>query len=643
MIRGASGITLAALIVVPLCVGACTTADDPPTLPQRRPLTMQLAGGDGFLGVPFPDNQWTPDRLADFPNPSSSTILRSYLDEIQENWPGFGTNSGIFVRFENAPFDARLPGPAASVSDTSTVLLINIDPDHPTFGDRIPLELNWRPNGSTFLPSQTLVAMPVSGFTLHPATTYGLALSSKFGGWSLHRAEWFRDRLEAADAAGLESLYRSGELPFWPVAGAIFTTQDPVSGLADAADVVANWPEPPRTVTWQTTGSSGSCRLVEAFVEVLSFQQGDKPYTLDGGNWRFDDNGPVTAGTDRVRTIIAVPSAAMPDTGWPTLLMSHGTGSDADSWTRTRCSATQGDFDRRNCQQELCRAGIASVSSEQPLHGTRLPPDAPLDESILTFNLFNILAIRDNIRQGAADLVSVSRWLRDLDAPASQFPLAERFRINPDRFLFMGHSQGTNAGIPYLAVQPGVHQAAVLSGASGGLALALLYKTLPVNIPALVEAAIGSWSDYDLFHPALSLFQTFAESADTLNYARYIQGPGIRSDSAARPLHLFVSEGLTDEHTPPQLLEALAVNLDVEWAGPGLAPIDQFDLLDPPRRPINDELSGNRNIDGTTVTSVLRQYPEDHFAAFDNPDAGADLLQFLIDAAQGKTPAVQSR
>ena len=129
-------------------------------------------------------------------------------------------------------------------------------------------------------------------------------------------------------------------------------------------------------------------------------------------------------------------------------------------------------------------------------------------------------------------------------------------KLDPNRIVYMGHSQGALNGPLFLAVEPDV-QGGVFSAAGGTLSITPEQKTKPSDINALVASFVPVSDDkeVDRWHPATALLQTFIESGDPTNYARYWfhdPRPG------TSPRHIFMTAGLDDEYTPPDSIFALA-------------------------------------------------------------------------------------
>ena len=157
---------------------------------------------------------------------------------------------------------------------------------------------------------------------------------------------------------------------------------------------------------------------------------------------------------------------------------------------------------------------MAMIGIDQVLHGPRDPSGS--NPEITFFNLQNLDAARDNVKQGAADDFQLLRLVEEMNvakAPNTGRPI----RFDKKRIYFMGHSQGGLTGPLFLAAEPKI-PVGILSGAGSVLILSLLTKTEPNNIAELVESLLQEPPVVD--HPLLNLLQAFFESADPHNYGR---------------------------------------------------------------------------------------------------------------------------
>ena len=97
------------------------------------------------------------------------------------------------------------------------------------------------------------------------------------------------------------------------------------------------------------------------------------------------------------------------------------------------------------------------------------------------------------------------------------------------------------------------------------------------------------------------------------------------------PKHIFLSQGWTDNYTPPVLTEALAVATGLELVWPWLEPLPRL-VLGGQSDALSRPVSGNLN--GGSITGVLLQYlawgsADGHYVVDDNPNANLDYRHFL--------------
>lgn len=599
-----------------------------------------------FFSRPWPANaRRLPDGRLDltgFPNPAPSSMLRDAIELIGRDTAGFGTNQAIYVTFDGELDPASLPAdPAASLRDGATVFLVRIPTRDGDPGlDRAPISVRYFSEERQFTPARTLVARPVLGFPLRPAARYALVVTravrdlagERLGAWeAFERTKYAVAPKDEALRAYWEQhqpvfshLERLGLARGEVAALAVFDTQDVLSEMERVRDFVAQM-EAPAARDIQLRSTASDYWLFEGSVDLPQLQAGEPPDFTGGGGFVFDDQGrPVVQRVERAPFALAIPRASAPAAGFPVVLQAHGTGGDRFS-----------HFDGANDPAPLlARAGIASIGLDQPLHGARNPWGR--DESLITFNFYNILAMRDNFRQGAVDLLVLRRLVRNLCVPAAVSPSGAPLCLDGEKAAFFGHSQGGLTGPIWLGVAGDV-AGAVLSGAGGGLGQAILEKTAPVNIRELVVLGFGLVdSELDLDHPALNLFQAFAERADPLNYApRFLSGP-----PGGQPLSVYFSEGLLDEYCPPDQTEALATAAGCSLMQPVARAVPAMELAGRPALP--PPVRGNAtSTAGAPLTAVLVQYPQDgHFAVFQNATARSHYTQFLHSLFSDPPPSV---
>jgi len=275
---------------------------------------------------------------------------------------------------------------------------------------------------------------------------------------------------------------------------------------------------------------------------------------------RFNPVPAKTADLD-IPIFVTVPNAfgptggVRPPNGWPTVIFQHGL-------TRNRVDAVA-------VADAFAQAGFVVVSIDLPLHGigatssaaafrqvglertfdldvsnnATLAPgaDGVVDGSGQNFvNLSSLLTTRDNLRQGAVDLLTLTRALPTLELTGDATP-----DVDPARIHFVGHSLGSIVGATYARFGANARTASLLM-TGGGVAQTIVDS--PAFGPAIKAglAAQGLIEGTTLFNQFLRDAQTAADAGDPLNH--------FSSLLAAKPVHVAQVVG-----SPPTWLPDLVV------------------------------------------------------------------------------------
>jgi hypothetical protein len=632
------------LSVAAMAVAACGSSDSLAPLEGGRvralfELPREGAPPDDFYALPFPSDIRVVDGhpdMRDFPRPSR--LLGSYADAVA-TLDGFGLNAPIHVRFSDAIDVRSLPAtPEASLEDDAAVYLVDVDPDSPERGRRVPLRFRFEPKKGRTIGPNWLAALPYPGFPLAEGTTYALVVTYRlFAGGESVVPDFDFGIIAASnpDVDAAQAAARAAYAPLWDwldepggdgrgdvVSAAVFTTQHATAIAGALRQAVRARPtpraagltrvEPPAGATgiWTFTGT----------VAAPNFQRGEPPYNQAmTGDIVVDRAGvPVAQRDEALRISISVPARAAPAAGWPIAIVAHGTGGDYQSYLRDG-TATR-----------LAAQGIAAISTDQVLHGPRSPNASP---DISFFNFENPQAARDNPLQGAADDFTLARLVETLVVATP----SGNAGFDDGNIVFFGHSQGGLTGPPFVAYEPLV-RGAVLSGAGGLLYYALLDKTEPIDIASIVDLAIGD-DNLDEFNPTLALLQTWMERSDSVNYGPLLVRTPPRG-SAPRPI--FQTMGIVDHFTPLRTIAAFATSIGGNQVRPlvDAAPIEGLALRG--REVLSAPVS--RNLDG--ATAVLLQYPaaageDGHFVVFDVPAAQDQSMRFLATLTASGTATVE--
>ena len=254
----------------------------------------------------------------------------------------------------------------------------------------------------------------------------------------------------------------------------------------------------------------------------------------------------------RITVALPVVSERKPLTGRPVIVFDHGTGGSAYNMVQSP--------DGKNRSAELmalwARHKAILVSRDQPLFGQRYPViDRGFNIFLVAYNISNVTAFRDNLRQSAVDNLVLQRWVRD---KMNDFFVAQGIASGPvsdgERFLRFGHSLGSVTTHLGTALLPGTYQASLVSGSGGIFSLFLLDSGLlprlagdPENLGILLQALnidpaapltaaelVGGLAGVprgpgraaiDRAHPVFTLFQTLIDPSDPINHARNLTLP----------------------------------------------------------------------------------------------------------------------
>lgn len=619
-----------------------------------------------FYRLPFPNDirrTATGLDLSGHPTPATAlpgNLIDAYLRASEQDLRGFSTNPQIYFRFSR-PYNWD------SVSGDS-VRLYDVTVGQPEFGQELgrAWTVTFGPTSKYLCPDWLGVRVG-HGSPLRPGHTYAAILTLGIND-SASRTPFARDpdfeaMLSATaplDAdlmrawtayAPLRQLASTSGAPSMLTA-AVFTTQDPLGVMRRAAAVIAQGAAP--TVTDLVSGDSGQpspCddgtpetqfggrddRYIEVHgrIALPIFQAGTAPYERpeDGGAFALDATGtPVIQRTENVCFAMTIPrGGTMPPTGFPVVIHGHGTGG---SFRSAIANGIAGDL----ASGEGGSTRAVLIGFDLPSHGTRRN-GSTRDPDQLFFNFVNPRAARDNVLQGAVDLLSVLRFARSYSADAATSPIGAALDFDEQAVGFFTHSQGsTHLGLAL----PFVEQiaAVVMSGQGGDLNQSLLTKSEPVDIArvlpfALLDAnADGSLAGGD-WHPMLGIFQMYFDASDPVNYARTLHAAPEVPD---RIPNVFLTYGRGDSYATEATQRAYLNAAELPLVLPAIENFGRPEVAAP--------LMGNFPLStGSLRTQGFRQYmPADgddgHFVAFDVPTARADVLRFLRVGLAGATPPI---
>jgi hypothetical protein len=380
----------------------------------------------------------------------------------------------------------------------------------------------------------------------------------------------------------------------------IFRTADPAEDMRVAArTLLADYPP---AKYWELTKQRPSFRKMaeddlycayESTMLVPVYQQGRPPYgPAEGcGYWDFagacDDDASSTScrlkkardgpGLARARVVVTVPKAPLAASGprrvkLPVVILSRtGAGGGKENAPLVDRSPTSlchagGASPTGGPARYFAAAGLAGISIDGPMTGNRTIANDPpyfTGEDNDIFNVFNMFAMRDNIRESALELVFAANIVDQLDIPVSQcgsVPGDAHVTLDGSRIALFSHSLGSSIAPLALATEPRF-ALAILSGAGGSWIENIRYKKMPQPLKPIFDLFTAS-SQSGAHDPVLSLLQWALEPADAAVYAPTVpRGPngGVR--------HVLMIQGIVDDYIMPPIADSLSVPLGLDLVG----------------------------------------------------------------------------
>jgi hypothetical protein len=630
-----------ALLAVCLFLVACGTTEGVPGVQVRMDFT-----GATFYDAPVPgDHRRTGDvvSLAGFPD-GRIAFVDNMIGLLGAVADGFATQSGIYFALDAPIAGVDLPGVAESVTPASTVFLVDVDPASPEQGTRIPVTVELAPDEDRYGPANLLSVIPLQGVPLRARTRYAAVvlravasppLGVSISMWRLARGErpdGLSNESYESYRLGVEELDRQG-VEVTDVAGlAVFTTGDPTAGAkAVLADMLSHPLPSPGAFTLDVVYPD-FCQY-SSTIRMPIYQGGTPPFDTEGGAWVFDAQGaPVAQGTEEALMIVTIPRREMLPGGFPVVLYSRtGGGGRQPLADRGVHTATVGDIPGTGFARDFAQVGWAGVTVDGPHGGLRNVSSG--DEQYLVFNVFNLAALRDNVRQSAVELALQAHVLEVLALDVADCPgviaADDTAVFDVDHLALFGHSSGAWIGQIAAAIEPRFH-ALLLSGAGASWIENIMHKKKPQDVKSIAELIVRPFAG-ELTHkdPVLSFLSWTVEVSD----------PQVYNREASRATQILMLQGIVDHYIMPPIAGATSLSLGLDLAGPAidettpeLDPFAPLGTLLPliGRRKIPLPAAGNR--DGTTA--VVVQVPEDgiedgHETVFQTAAPRAQIRCFL--------------
>ena len=390
-----------------------------------------------------------------------------------------------------------------SVTPQASVFLMGVTPGSPDFLQRYPVTVRFDQDGGPFGAPDMLTLLPLQGTPLRPKTTYAAVITSATG-------------LEASDEmASIASGIRPPAMTeaifdeYWAAIGSLGQAGISASDIAglcrlhDGRSDDRTRPRPGRHAF--ATGPGARQRLPPdrpvrrhtASTRRRSPCRTTRPGTLPTRSTTTRRRlavrrAPASRCSSERRKpgmVVTIPRAPMPAVGLAhrALHPHRRRRQSAARRPRARRRPTAGPPSRPGTGPALwfAMAGLAGASVDGPHEDLRnLTND---NEDFLMFNINNADALRDNIRESAAEYALFAHMLAGLTLDVSDCPgTTSPATFDATRMALMGHSMGSTIAPLVLAAEP-MYRAVVLSGAGASWIENIIWKQLPLAIRPVVD------------------------------------------------------------------------------------------------------------------------------------------------------------
>lgn len=628
--------------------GAChPAASDPITY------EVELVDGtrDGTALVPFPSNYWTvedPERPGErhvdlSPSPAEDPVDgMGPLRERMTCLDGFGTYAPVVFAFSGEIDTSPLPQGAEPEEVAGWMGLVDVDPDSPDQGQRVPLQWQYEPDGSVLQLSPLYPLAPGRRYAAYLTTAItgargGLVRPSPWipllGSTEVPeeiagepRQEYLWQHLKSAG----EVLQRDGFiLDIDSLLGlTVFTTQS----LHRAPAAIAAYlraraqDEPPAPVLDSVVVEADGDEHIAATV-VGRYVSGD--YRDDSGDICLGPaelaDGPAPKRWEELSFTLYLPALSVGPA--PVVIFGHGLSSSRQ--------------EARGVARRLAALGLAVIAVDAPEHGDRNNGDMAATAFLgldLGTLVMDVGKVRGNFAQTAYDnlqlLHLVQNRLGDLDVLPLGAPdgLPD---VAPAPTYYMGASLGGITASLLLALAPEIDAAVLTMPGAGFRHIVFGNAMFSIFGPAFLSST-ATEGDVLRF---LAMLQAAADGADPVNFASFLGPSPVVGLSGGlpreAPLDLLLMEAMLDEVVANSATAALARTAGV----PLLPPVQEHHV----GLPLGDPLPAQDNWAGVTaglfqvdeVVDGTDMVPVGHFTLVHNAVAVTQWLHFFETALQG--------
>jgi hypothetical protein len=603
---------------------------------------MHFDRSGGFYDAPFPSDDLRASdgtiNLNAFPNPNSIELM-SQAVSLASQLGAFARTGGAFFQTTAAVAPASLPDVNTSITASASAFLLAVDPDAPDYLERVPVQVTYQADGGPFGSPNLLALVPIQGTPMRANERYAAVVTTAVKdttGAPLAPSPEMAALAAGAPpstmsapaqqtyAAALKALAKAGIAADHVVGLAAFATGDPTSQfglfLSDALSRPLLQPDAP----FGLTESFDDYCVFQSTIPLPDYQSGTPPYLSAGGGWVVDPTTgkPVFQRYEEARIFLTIPRSTMPASGYPIVLFVRtGAGGDLPLVDRGPQGVTNGPPLVAGTGPALyfAHAGFAGISPDGPLGGIRNTTNA--NEDFTIFNVFNAVALRDNVRESALELAWFAHVIPSITVDALACSGARTssggttVKFDASHLALMSHSMGSTISPLALAFEPSFGSA-ILSGAGASWIENVVYKEMPLNVAGVLDVLFQYPSGRTLTEndPATTMFQWAIESADPQVYDEKI----IREPLAGSPpKNILMFQGIVDHYILPPIANAMSLTLGVDLAGeaidqetPALSTytpvLDLLPLVG--RQQIPLPIAGNAaSSDGTKVTAILFQ------------------------------------
>lgn len=251
-----------------------------------------------FFDAPFPsDDLKNADgtvHVSAFPNPSLVPLVDLAKQMVDGKAKGFASEGGVFFATTGAIDAARLPSMAASITSSSSVMLVDVTKTSADYAKPVPILVTFTADGGPFGAPNLIGILPLQGTPLHAGETYAAVVRTEAGvAQSAEMAQMTANHAPPGITAAVLAEYQSAlaalasiNISASDVAGlAVFTTADPTADFAAVQNAMLAAPLPTPTAAFHRTDLFDDFCVYSTTIGMPDYQSGTPPFSDTGGAW----------------------------------------------------------------------------------------------------------------------------------------------------------------------------------------------------------------------------------------------------------------------------------------------------------------------------------------------------------------------